>query len=728
VTQFAATILIVDDDARNRKLLELLLGSQGYRTMTAVSGEDALKLIERQAPDLIILDVVLPGMTGYEVARALKADQANSNIPIIMATVKIDREARIEGLKAGAEEFLTKPIDRAELWLRVRNLLRLKALGDLLADHGANLERQILARTADLQRFRTAMDSTADAILLISRSTMRIIETNATTSAMLGYSREELLRMSPADLGEDSLKDYERKYDRMIDRGATEGDVDPAEITLRRHDGTMLMAEVRWHAMRSGEDWIIVAVLRDITERKEAEMRLHRLAHYDALTGLPNRTLFYDTLSKTLVRAADRQWTVAVLFIDLDRFKSVNDTLGHAAGDALLQQFADRLVECVRIRDTIGRLGGDEFGVILTIEGAPARIAKVVGKIRDAVRAPFALGRQAVPVTASIGITLYPADADDAESLIKFADTAMYGAKQAGRDTYRFFTAEMNESMLAKLDLEVALRQAVEKNEFMLHYQPKVDIVTERIVGFEALLRWDRPGFGLVPPAIFIPILEDAGLIVPVGSWVIDAACKQIGAWLRSDIGPMPISVNVSARQFTEGDLEGVIMDSLKANGVDPGLLELELTESTLMVNTERTIATLRSLKSRGVQISIDDFGTGYSSLAYLRRFTIDKVKIDMSFVQDIVRNADDAAIVLAIISMAHSLRLGVIAEGVETVEQLAYLRHHGCDEVQGHYFGKPAPAEDAESMLREDIQPRWRVNPTSQLLNQPACLPSPNA
>ncbi len=693
----AATILIVDDEIGNRKLLEALLRPEGYFTLCAASGEQALASIAQCAPDLILLDIMMPGMDGYQVANILKGSPVTSNIPIIMVTAQIDRSARLAGLNAGAEEFLTKPVDRAELWLRVRNLLRLKEFADFLQNHSLILEQQVQARTLDLQRFRTAMDATADAIFLVNRSTMRFVEVNATACSLLGYTREELFELGPSELGGAPLEQLERVYDALI---AGLGMDQVTEIQLRRKDGSSLPVEVHRQAQRFAADWIIVGVVRDITERKEAEKRLHRLAHYDTLTGLPNRMLFYETLKKTLVQAADSDWLVAVLFIDLDHFKNVNDTLGHAIGDELLTQFSNRLVQCVRIRDTVGRLGGDEFALILVMQDGRQDAALVASKIRDVLSAPFDLSGHEVTASASIGITVYPDDASDPEILIKYADTAMYRAKQAGRDTYRFFTAQMNAEVLARLELEAALRRAVENEEFILHYQPKVQLKSGRIVGLEALLRWERPGHGLVSPQRFIPVLEETGLIVRVGSWVIATACKQIGLWMRSPIGQVQVSVNVSGRQFIEGDLDGDVIKALADNDIPADLLELELTESSLMANTERTIASLKNLKKRGVQISIDDFGTGYSSLAYLRRFPIDKLKIDIAFIRDVTSNPDDAAIALAIIRMAHSLKMDVIAEGVETAGQLAYLRRHCCDQIQGFYFSPPLPVPQLEQML----------------------------
>jgi len=562
--------------------------------------------------------------------------------------------------------------------------------------HDRELEQRVQARTSELQRFRSAMDATGEAIFLISRNMMRFVDVNGTACSLLGYSRQELFEAGPAHLWPGTTQQLEDDFDAII----ASDEVTPTESQMRHKHGYLVPVEMHQQAQRCGDDWLIVGVVRDITGRKQADGDLQRMAHYDALTGLPNRALFYSTLERTLQQAVINDWQVAVMFIDLDDFKGVNDTLGHAAGDELLRQIANRLVKCVRTRDVIGRLGGDEFAMILVTNDCRKAAAVVAEVVRETLRVPFFILGHDVSVTASIGITIHPEDTTNSETLLRYADMAMYRAKKSGRDASRFFTAQMNIDVLARQSLESALRSAVNNGEFVLHYQPKMDLDTGRVTGLEALLRWQRPEHGLVSPQEFVPVLEEMGLIVPVGRWVIAAACRQIAQWQQSAVGEVAVAVNIAGRQFTDGDLPGDVRVALQASGIPAHLLELELTESSLMENSERTVSALGELKSMGIAITIDDFGTGYSSLAYLRRFPIDKLKIDIAFIRDITTSPDDATIALAIISMARSLKLTVIAEGVETAEQLSYLKRHGCDQIQGYYFSKALSAPEMEWML----------------------------
>ena len=685
---------------------------EGAEKLSYFSSCGAEKNLERiaSAPRTGILNRLLEQRQPYRV-NGLKGDPGALGLPDThppvhsFLGVAIASRERSHGWlylvdKLGANEF--SEVDErvaatvaAQIAVAYDNLL----LYDEIKRHHEQLTLDMAARIRldeDLRRFRLAMDATADAIFLVDRAGMCFVDVNQTACRMLGFEREDFLRVGPgrAHEGETQLEEL---YNKLLagDQGGP-----MTELQLQRKDGSPLSVEVQRRTLRSGQSWILVAVARDITERKDAEQRLMKLAHFDTLTGLPNRSQFYASLTHSLAQAAEHQWAVAVLFMDIDRFKNINDTLGHTIGDDLLRQFSSRLVDCLRVRDTIGRFGGDEFATILLLPEGAQHAVGVVDKIREAMRKPFDLQGHEVTVTVSIGISVFPEDGVDADTLIQYADTAMYRAKEAGRDAFRFFTAEMNAQSMARLDMENALRRAIDNEEFVLFFQPKVNIISGRISGAEALIRWRRPGHGMVSPALFIPLLEETGLIVRVGNWVLDEACKKISEWGASSIGPVHLSVNVSGIQFFVGGLEEEVLKAIRKHDIAPELLELELTESSLMSNAEETIAVLRNLKALGIQISIDDFGTGYSSLAYLKRFPIDKLKIDIAFVREVTSNPDDAAIVLAIISMAHSMKLEVIAEGVENDAQLAYLRRHGCDEMQGYYFSRPVPHEEFEEML----------------------------
>jgi len=495
------------------------------------------------------------------------------------------------------------------------------------------------------------------------------------------------------------------------------------DCRVMRPDGIVRWVHIRTFPIEDSEGAIyqIAGIMEDITDRKVAEDRLLELAHFDPLTGLPNRRHYCESLERALVVAKAQALFVSVLFIDLDRFKNVNDTLGHALGDELLRKVSDRMIKCLRATDILGRLGGDEFALILMNPSDPDAAAIVAITIINELHQPFDLDGHDVTVTASVGITVFPADSSDAVTLMKYADTAMYEAKSAGRDTYRFYTAEMNSRAQEKHDLENALRKAIANDEFVLHYQSTMQIDSGQWTGVEALIRWNRPGHGLILPGDFIPVLEETGLIVAVGAWVIDAACKQIAEWERTGLGAVAVAVNVSGRQFlladkNEDDLPArragsgsiTVLDFARAaekalleHHIASNLLEFELTESTLMSEAEKSVGILRNLKSLGIRISIDDYGTGYSSLAYLRRFPIDTLKIDRAFIRDVTSDTEDAAITMAIISMAHSLNLEVIAEGVETIEQLDFLRAHGCDQAQGFLLARPMPATEFAVLFR---------------------------
>ena len=539
-------------------------------------------------------------------------------------------------------------------------------------------------------RYRLMTEYSTD---LISRTDGQgiLLYVSDAARSLLGYEPAELVGRPVLDFIPEEDHELIRHFTRELREG-------PRTFTYRarRKDGSLIWFETTGRGLidpETGRFTEIIAVSRDISERRRAEEQIEYQAYHDALTGLPNRLLFRDRLTIALAHAKRQQTPLAVMFLDLDRFKYVNDTLGHSLGDEMLRAIAARLKAVLREGDTIARMGGDEFTVLLSDLHSPEDAAKIAQKILETVAYPISVEGHELYVTTSIGIALFPNDGDSAESLLKNADSAMYRAKEAGRNSYQLCTPAMNSRAAERLSVENALRRAVDRNEMVLHYQPQVRLDTRQITGMEALLRWNRPGHGLVSPLTFIGIAEETRLIVPIGEWVLREACRQARAWQRGPYPSLRISVNLSPRQFQQSDLTAVVARVLEETDFDPRFLELEITESTAMINTDRTIATLAGLRELGVRIALDDFGTGHSSLGYLRRFPIDRVKIDREFIQEIDKSRSNRAIVSSIVSMAHGLDLAVTAEGVETEAQVTFLREQKCEEVQGFLFGRPMPA-----------------------------------
>jgi diguanylate cyclase (GGDEF)-like protein/PAS domain S-box-containing protein len=548
----------------------------------------------------------------------------------------------------------------------------------------------------DLRMAATVFEHSTAAILVTDPAGY-IVQVNKAFSRVSGYSAGQVLDQLPGMLTADRQQAAHLQYilGQLNQRGSWEG-----EVWLKRKGGENFPAWVGITAVHDEEGDLVsyVCFFSDISERKASEQRIHRLAYYDALTHLPNRTLFQDRLHSALQHAERHDEWVVLMFLDLDRFKPINDSLGHAAGDRMLKDVAIRLSACVDGDDTVARMGGDEFTLLLqpraTREGALNRAIHVAEQILSSLARPFVLEGREFFVTASIGIALAPQDGEELSQLMKNADTAMYHAKERGKNNFQFYQADMNASALERLELESDLRHAQEQGQFVLHYQPQFSGDGRRLTGVEALLRWNHPRRGLVPPDEFIPVLEELGLVVQVGDWVLDEACRQLKAWHEEKIRIPKISVNLSARQFAEGDLHTRIAAILAGSGIPPACLELELTESILMRDVASAMQTLADLKRLGLCIAVDDFGTGYSSLNYLKQFPIDVLKIDRSFVDGLPEGEQDAQIARAIIAMAHSLNLAVIAEGVETQAQLDFLRMHECDEVQGYLLGRPMRAQ----------------------------------
>jgi diguanylate cyclase (GGDEF)-like protein/PAS domain S-box-containing protein len=562
---------------------------------------------------------------------------------------------------------------------------------------------ELRATTRELQLRNRAIEASANAILITSsQGPDYVVEyVNPAFERITGYPPAEIFGR-PVWL----MAGAEQAQPGLIELRAALAARREAHATVRsyRKDGTMYWNEVHVAPVgdEQGEVHHFVHVGYDVTETRRYQEQLEYRANFDALTGLPNRNLLHDRLQQALSYASRFQKTVWVAFVDLDRFKFVNDSAGHNSGDMLLKVVAERLEAGVRAADTVGRIGGDEFVLVLPQYESGAMTAETIDKVMAQVAKPIPIGEREFFVSCSIGIAVFPDDGTNAETLLTHADIAMYRAKEMGRNNYQFFEPSLNTRIQARLRIEGALRNALARGEFLLHYQPQVDLKTDRIVGVEALIRWRHPEFGMVSPAEFIALAEETGLIVPIGAWALGAACAQNQAWQAAGLGKLRMGVNLSGIQFVQSDIVQTVAAALTESGLDPTCLEIELTESVIMHDLERTVATLHQLRALGVKLSIDDFGTGYSSLAYLKRFPINVLKIDQSFVWDIATNPDDAMIVVSIIALAHNLRLQVIAEGVETVEQLAFLRHHDCDEIQGYYFSRPVAAAAIEQALHE--------------------------
>ncbi len=560
------------------------------------------------------------------------------------------------------------------------------------------IQQELRDSEARYREYAKIFETTAEG-LMITDENAQILEVNPALTQLTDFTEDDVLGRKAGFLYEgDEDSPLHKQISRSIQlRGEWQG-----EVGMRRKCGPGFPA---WLTItRVPEDKNrpahFVGVFADISRLKESEAQLNHLAHHDTLTGLPNRLLFNDRLEHALIRARREQSVLAVMFLDLDHFKTVNDTFGHPAGDVLLRQVAGRLSDCVREDDTIARLSGDEFIIILEEVERPEGPGHVAEKLLEALKRPVELEGTEIYISASIGISLYPNDGDDVTSLVRNADVAMYKAKEQGRHTYRFYKEEMTHHAFERMTLETHLRQAIERNELKLVYQPQFDLADRRPVCLEALLRWHHPSLGVIEPERFIPIAEETGMIEAIGAWVIRRACSEIAAWSKAGIAPCPLAINLSVRQLDLGDLAATVESALKDSGLEAANIELELTETALMRRPEHHAHTLNALRKLGVRLAIDDFGTGYSSLAYLKRFPVDRLKIDHSFVQGIPEDRNDTAIIQAIIAMAHSLDLTVVAEGVEMPEQLDYLRQAGCDQAQGYLLGRPRDSAECKDLF----------------------------
>jgi diguanylate cyclase (GGDEF)-like protein/PAS domain S-box-containing protein len=644
------------------------------------------------ACDVLLLDYHLPGSTALEIARSLQVDQ-KLDLPIVIVTTSGSEEVVAEAMRLGVADYLTK---------QPGYLAALPATLEK-AHRAAQLSREQAALRMSLSKLQlhaAALASTRDAVMITDLAP-RIMAVNPAFTEITGYAESEVLGANPRLLqsGRQGRAFYQALWASLVQSGHWQG-----EIWNRRKDGEtypqwLTISTVR---NRDGEPTHYVGVATDLTKLRQGQEQLDRLAHYDPLTDLPNRLLLQSQLRHAVEQARRREQSLAVLTINLDNFTFINESLGHEAGDELLVALAHRLRERVREEDTLARTGGDEF--VLVLEGLHQSLdAHVVATaLLASIAVPFVLadGHEAY-LQASIGISVFPQDGGSDQDLLRASDTAMHRAKDQGGAQFAFHASGSHTIALAQLELDAALRRAMERHEFELHYQPKVVLAGGFVTGAEALLRWRHPGKGMIPPMEFVPVAEKSGYIGTIGTWVIDEVCRQLRAWQDEGIAVLPVAVNVSARQFRGSDLEALIRGALDRHGVAPQLLAVELTESMLMDAPDEAASRLARLKKIGIRLSLDDFGTGYSSLAYLSRFPIDELKIDRSFVESITSDPDAAAIATSVVALAHRMRLKVVAEGVETEAQLGYLRKHGCDEMQGFVFSRPLPAAEFAELLR---------------------------
>ncbi len=570
----------------------------------------------------------------------------------------------------------------------------------LVKSEHETLAANIMLRDSET-RTRAVLDSVDEGIIAIGEN--GVIEIfNPAAERIFGYSGSEIVGQNVSLLMPEPHRGQHDGYlKHYLETGESKILGVVREVMGVRKNGASFPLELTASEVRVEARRLYIASARDITARKEVEQHIMYLANHDALTGLPNRNLLQDRIRQAVAQARRSKERGAVLFIDLDQFKTINDSLGHDVGDLLLKAVAERLVSGLRSEDTVARQGGDEFIVVLPRVTNAQDAGTVAQELLDAIAPPYQVKGNELHAGASIGIAIFPDDGEDGDTLLKNSDTAMYHAKEAGRNNYQFFTPRMNQLAAERQFLGTCLRHALARNELLLHFQPMVDMTSGKLMGLEVLLRWQHPEQGLIPPLKFIPLAEETGLIVPIGEWVLKTACLQLKAWQEQGYEVPRLAINLSTRQFRQKALPETIARILDETGVEARFVELEITESILMDNTGEAVETLRKLNDMGLEISIDDFGTGYSSLSYLKRFPIDKLKIDRSFVQDIATDPDDAAIVTAIIALAHSLQMKVIAEGVEEAAQLVFLSRQGCDQYQGYYFSKPLPAAEVVTKLQ---------------------------
>jgi diguanylate cyclase (GGDEF)-like protein/PAS domain S-box-containing protein len=707
-----AVILILDDKSTNRNIYARLAQTieEGAVVHAVASPKEALEWLSGHCPDLIVTDFRMPGMDGAEFTKHVRSSVNGVDVPIIVITAYDDRAFRLRALEAGATDFLRSPVDHYEFITRARNLLKMQRQQQHIKGRARALEQQLrISERSQEELVRSSREAlaqvidTVPAMISATDKDSRIVFVNAYFAEFVRSTPEDLMGKHLSEAIQSNKLEFNLHAHRSILKNQRPSVSFEENITDSSGAARAFLTTKTSMRELAGGSTSVLTTSIDITERKQAESTLQHIALHDTLTDLPNRRMLYDWIQQKL---SGEQTQFALHLIDLDRFKAVNDALGHAGGDRILQQAASRLAGNVSSTDLVSRMSGDEFVVVQSNVEAADDAEELARKIIDSLSAPFLLDGHEVRIGCTIGIALGPRDGESAEKLLRYADLAMYQAKAEGRNTVRFYSPEMDSISWNNIGLETDLRKALSEEQFVLHYQPQIDLEKGSIAGAEALLRWIRPEFGLTPPNVFIDIAEESGLINEIGAWVLRKACAQAAEWQNLGYAPLRIAVNLSPVQFLRQDIVQLVEETLQATGLKPEYLELELTEGSLLKDIERTKLVLQNLKRLGVKIAIDDFGVGFSSLSYLKNFAVDTLKIDRSFISSLLAGSRDEAIVRAIISLAQSLELRVIAEGVESNPQLACLLSHSCEEAQGYLFSRPVPPDVFETLLKEN--PRY--------------------
>jgi len=726
--QSRALILIIDDVPANLGLMVDLFESEGHQVSVARNGAVGLQIAATEQPALILLDVMMPGEDGFAVCRRLKSGAATQHIPVIFMTSLDDLQDRLAGFEAGGVDYVTKPLQLAEVLSRVHTHLELSALRQKLAEQNQQLrqardelEARVRSRTAALQE---EIEERRRAEAELQRSSEQIqdlynnapcgyhsldadgicVSVNDTQVNWLGYPRNEIVGRRLTDFLPYRSATIFRKAFALIKQRDSIRDV---ELKLVRRDGTCMPVLLSATAVRDADGRFVMTrtTLYDLSERKKAEELIRHMAHHDPLTGLSNRTLFQQRLGQLITHARRHHEFVATMFLDLDQFNQINDSFGHAVGDIVLREISKRLSGCLRDSDAFARWGGDEFVAALSGPEVQQSATRVAESMLKQLSEPVFAEEHELHLSGSIGISLYPTDGADVRTLLRAADTAMYHAKDRSRGSLKFFTPELTASVQHRTKLAALLHGAQQRNEIFLQYQPQVDIDSGRIIGVEALMRWRRPDLGIISPTEFIPIAEDTGLIQPLGEWALQRACEQTRRWHDAGHDDLTLAVNLSVRQLGDPGVGERVITILRKTGIPAHALELEITENLLLQPTEDILRLLNDLNELGVRLTVDDFGIGYSSLSYLQRFPIKALKIDRTFVSRIGIARNDDTIVGAIIALAQSLHLRVLAEGVESPAQAEFLRTRGCRVAQGYLYSRPVDPDRLTELLQRQTE-----------------------